>query len=124
MILWAVTDPNGYEISSLGDRRFSALFARLSDGRTIEQAYQLDIKGYRRISNDWRIGKGRKPIDPGTDLWAGYLGLWKQWAIESPRLISELYRLSKGKVLTDGFARTPINQARALAHILEEYEQL
>jgi hypothetical protein len=31
---------NTYEVSSRGDKRFSALYAKLSDGRTIEQAYQ------------------------------------------------------------------------------------
>ncbi len=33
----------GYEVSSIGDIRFSALFARLEDGRTIEQHYQCDV---------------------------------------------------------------------------------
>lgn len=35
----------GYEVSSSGDKRFSALFAKMADGRTIEEHYQCDIKG-------------------------------------------------------------------------------
>lgn len=57
-----------YEVSSKGDRRFSPLFAKLSDGRTIEEAYQLDIKGYRKFGNDWKLGKGKPPMIPTNDL--------------------------------------------------------
>lgn len=122
---WAVSHPGGYEVSSLGDRRFSALYARLRDGRTIEQAYQLDVKGYRAKGNDWHLGKGKAAIHSHVDLWAEYLKLWQQWANENPELISDLSRKSWGKVLTDAFStRSSVNQAHALAVILEDYEQL
>lgn len=109
-----------YEVSSKGDRRFSALFAKLRDGRTIEEAYQLDVKGYRRVSNDWRAGKGKPPLEPmSTDaLWKAYLGLWVQWARENPKLIEDLRVKARGKVLTDRFATSQVNQARALSEIL------
>ena len=111
----------GYEVSSVGDRRFSALFARLRDGRTIEEAYQLDVKGYRCRSNDWRAGKGRAALTPGVDLYAAYLDLWRQWARENPELIEDLRRRSVGMVLTDRFARIEgISQAAALKTILQE----
>lgn len=58
----------GYEVSSYGDKRFSALNARLSDGRSIEEAYQLDVKGYRNLGSDWRLGKGKPPMIPSNDL--------------------------------------------------------
>lgn len=45
---YARTSNNSYEVSTAGDSRFSALNAKLKDGRTIEEAYQLDIKGYRK----------------------------------------------------------------------------
>ena len=45
----------GYECSSKGDKRFSALFATMPDGRTIEQWYQCDIKGYD-IAHAYSIG--------------------------------------------------------------------
>lgn len=112
----------GYELSSRGDKRFSALYARLRDGRTIEQAYQLDVKGYRAVGNDWRLGKGKPPhaSRAGVDLWAEYKALWQQWADENPELIEELAQIAAGKVLTDRFASSPISQARALAQILNE----
>lgn len=120
---WARFADGGYEVSSRGDRRFSALYARLGDGRTIEQAYQLDVKGYRRIgATDWRAGKGRPPLGPMTPdaLWEAYLALWQQWARENPASIADLRRRSVGRVLTDRFASTPISQARALAAILAD----
>lgn len=119
MFKYARYDSNGYELSSKGDKRFSALYAHLADGRSIEQAYQLDVKGYRKFGNDWRLGKGKKPLVE-VDLWKEYLGLWKQWAIENPALIEDLRIKAKGKVLTDMFASSPISQARALADILNK----
>ncbi len=110
-------EPNGYEVSSVGDRRFSALFARLEDGRTIEEAYQLDINGYRATTNDWRMAKGKPPL-VRRDTWPEYLALWQQWAGENPELMRVLYSKARGKVLTDRFASTRISQARALAEIL------
>lgn len=113
---------NGYEVSSKGDRRFSAFYARLDDGRTIEAAYQLDIKGYRIHGNDPMLGKSKDSLRGHTheQLWEEYLGLWRQWARENPQLMDELADKAAGKVLTDMFAKTPISQARALAQILNE----
>lgn len=112
----------GYEVSSKGDRRFSAFNAVLPDGRTIEQHYQCDVKGYAPGGTNWRLGKGRPPLDTRKDLWAEYLALWRQWAQHNPRLIEELYSRARdhGAVLSDRFASTPVNQARALAAILND----
>lgn len=118
--MWARFSNNGYEVSSHGDRRFSALFARLADGRTIEEAYQLDVKGYRSVSNNWRTGKG-KPSLRDVDLWTEYLALWLNWADENPDLIEELKIAAAGKVLTDKFASSSISQARALDIIREMF---
>jgi DNA polymerase bacteriophage-type len=114
--------PEGYEVSSAGDRRFSALYARLPDGRTIEEAYQLDVKGYRATSNDWRVGKGKPPIRP-RDLWPEYKDLWRQWACLNPEAMKDLKAKADSRVLTDRFASSPISQARALAEILNEMTQ-
>ena len=110
----------GYQCSSKGDSRFSALFARMPDGRTIEQHYQCDVKGYQPGGTDWRLGKGKPPLNPEKDLWSEYLALWKTWAKHNPQLISQLANKAKefDYVLSDTFATTPINQARALAEIL------
>jgi len=121
---WARNHPDGYEVSSVGDRRFSALFARLEDGRTIEQAYQLDVKGYRKNGNDWRLGKGKPPLNPSVDVWLAYLALWQRFCEENPKLLDDLHRRSLGKPLTDSFATSPVNQAHALSVILDNYEQL
>lgn len=119
---WARVYTGGYECSSAGDKRFSALHARLRDGRTIEEAYQLDVKGYRKYGDHWKLGKGKQPIRDLTheQLWEEYLGLWRQWACENPSLIEELIHVSAGRPLTDKFANTPVSQARALATIIGE----
>jgi hypothetical protein len=112
----------GYELSSHGDRRFSALFCRLRDGRTIEQAYQLDVKGYRLEGDDWRLGKGKPAINGKNpdQLWDDYLCLWRQWTQENPLILEDLREKATGKILTDKFASSPVSQARALAQILNE----
>lgn len=119
---WARFSDNGYECSTVGDKRFSALVATLKDGRTIEQAYQLGVKGHGKFGSDWRLGKGKPPLDPTVDLWAEYLLLWRTWAAENPELIQDLAQKARGKVLTDRFASSPMSQARALAQILSEMD--
>lgn len=113
----------GYECSSKGDKRFSAFNAVMPDGRTIEQHYQCDVKGYQPGGRDWRLGKGKPPLDTTKDLWAAYLALWETWAMEHPDLMDELGHAAaaKGYVLSDCFASTPVNQARALAEVLSKY---
>jgi hypothetical protein len=116
---WARYHEGGYEVSSQGDTRFSPLYARLRDGRTIEEAYQLDVKGYRDQTDNWLTVKGKPPRDKSKDLYAEFRALWWQWCMENPELLEDLRRRTAGKVLTDRFAKTPINQARALADILD-----
>lgn len=108
------------EMSSHGDKRFSALYARLKDGRSIEEAYQLDVKGYRSLGNDWRLGKGKPPLKD-VDLWASYKSLWRQWVKDNLAVFEDLSRLAANKTLTDKFASSPISQARALAELLVEH---
>lgn len=117
MFTWARFAGNCYECSTRGDARFSALRATLQDGRTIEEAYQLDVKGYRIHSNNWRDGKGKKSLRE-VNLWHEYKLLWWQWAFENIAEIQDLRRKAHGKVLTDMFASSDISQARALAIIL------
>lgn len=122
MIKWSRFHAQGYEVSSAGDRRFSAFGARLEDGRTIEEHYQCDVKGFDPGGTNWRLGKGKKPFRVSdNDLWAAYLCLWLRWAVVHRAEMAELRHLAAahGGVLTDRFATTPINQARALAVILD-----
>lgn len=119
---WARKSANGYEVSTKGDSRFSAFNARIKaeNNRTIEEIYQTDVKGYSSIQE----GKG-KPARTGIsrdEQYAQYKDLWRQWASENPKLMQELAQKTQGKVLTDMFANTDINQARALSEILNEYD--
>jgi len=123
----ARTADNSYEVSSAGDKRFSALYAKLSNGRTIEDVYQKDIKS-KLADKDAsgnpvtsQIGKGKVNPNISYDTYyTEYKKLWDQWAKENPQLIEELRQKAQGKVLTDKFASSPVSQARALADILNE----
>lgn len=102
--------PEGYEVSSLGDKRFSAMYAQLPSGQTIETAYQT-LKG---------TGKGKPALDPNFDYWGTYKGLWNEFFNANPDALNEIAEKSSGKVLTDRFANTANNQARAIHEILVE----
>lgn len=116
---WARYHDDGFEVSSAGNTAYSPLFATLPDGRTIEEAYQLDVKGYRSQTNNWRDAKGRPPLRK-VDLMAEYLYLWEQWADNNPNAMRRLAQRARGKVLTDRHATTEVNQAHALSIILNE----
>lgn len=109
----------GYECSSKGDARFSAFNAVLKDGRTIEQHYQCDVKGYDPGGKNWRLGKGKPPLR-NVDLYDEYLLLWKEWANDNIPLMRELYHSARKtkSILSDRFATSEVNQARALSDVL------
>lgn len=122
---WSRTE--GYECSSLGDVRFSALIARMPDGRSLEAHYQCDVKGYNPGSRMWRMYKGLPPaykIEP-DELFKKYVDLWRTYLKERPGLLEELRRnvSQREYVLRDRFATTSINQAHALCVILNETEK-
>ena len=110
----------GVECSSKGHKHYSAMYALMPDGRSIEAHYQCDVKGYNPGGQNWRLFKGKPPKNPQTNLWEEYLKLWRVWAANNPDRIDFLVKLADhaGCLLTDQFATTPVNQARALAHIL------
>lgn len=112
-----------YEVSSIGDKRFSALYAIMPDGRTLEMWYQCDIKGYDLGGTNWKLGKGKPPLHKinNETLFELYLNLWRIWSLNNIDLIEELGALAKNKKLTDRFAKTKINQANALSIILNEW---
>jgi hypothetical protein len=89
----------------------------MPDGRTIEEHYQCDVKGYNPGGTNWRDYKRKPPLNKDVDLWGEYLKLWWTWAELNPTLIEELRNTCNG-CLSDKFADTSISQARALAHIL------
>ena len=122
MVFYWSREGGGYEVSSAGDSRFSAFRAYLPGGRSIEEVYQCDVKGYDPGGTFWRRGKGKPPLDPAVDRWNEYLKLWQMWARHNPILMDDLRKRAgaAGGGLADKFAKTPVNQANALAHILNE----
>ena len=120
----------GYEISSKGDKRFSAFNAKIQefDNLTIEVLYQctdLYGNGNDPIGLDWRKGKGQPPANGKTpeQLYEGYKELWTYWMVENMYLFVELADLAaqSGYVISDCCASTPVNQARALSELLNDF---
>lgn len=110
----------GYECSSRGDKRFSAMYAVMPDGRTIEQHYQCDVKGYDLGGTNIKLGKGKPPLNTSINTAKAYLTLWNIYLENNPKLVQELmYRAQQHNyILSDMFASTGINQAAALACLL------
>ena len=131
---WADKADNSYEVSTKGDKRFSALVATFKEGtmiygenvggKTIEDVYQSVIKksgkGQAPAKDSKLYNESLKTKEDREDFsyTEGYLPLWQEWARQNPELIEELREKAKGKVLTDMFANTRVSQARALADIL------
>lgn len=131
---WAQKVNDNYEVSSKGDKRFSALNATFKKGTvidgtdvggmTIEDVYQSVIKKSGKNqppSKDSKLYKSElktKEEKEDFSYYEGYLPLWQEWAKQNPELIEDLREKAKGKTLTDQFANTRVNQARALADIL------
>jgi hypothetical protein len=124
-ITWARYHSGGYEVSSRGDGRFSALNALMPDNRTIEQWYQCDVKGYDPGGIDWKLGKGQPSLlqYKGDGQWQMYLCLWRIWSIHNSHLVMSLFEklVNHEDTLTDMFATSDINQARALSIIINEW---
>ena len=133
---WGKYAKNSYEVSTAGDKRFSALNATFKEGteiagtdvggKTIEEVYQKVIK---------KSEKGKAPskdsilynekLSDKNELEnfsyeKGYKPLWEVWASQNEDLMQELAQKSKGKILTDKFANTQVSQARALSEIIEK----
>lgn len=103
-----------YECSSKGDKRFSPFYARVSN-KSIEEWYQVDIKGYSTIKD----GKGKSPkkkMDK-EDIYYEYLKLWSRYFLENEELLNIIKKKAKGKPITDMFAISEVNQARAICDI-------
>lgn len=108
----------GFECSTKGDSRFSAFNAILPNGNSIEHEYQCGVKGYSSIKN----GKGRPPLNGARNLFGAYMRLWEAYFEHHPELLEEAKQLVKkhGNVFSDCFANTNVNQARAIAMILNK----
>ena len=112
----------GYQVNTKGDKRFSPFFARVRDGRTIEEIYQCDIKGYDIGGTQWRAGKGKPPIDKDIDLFTSYFELWEEWTKHNEGLMEELNEQLKLNLyrIGDKFGTTNVNQGLVLSILLNE----
>ena len=126
----------GYQINSKFDKRFSAFNAVINDKsyygydrkiatyrkRTIEEIYQCDIKGYDPKGTNWRLGKGKPPLDTNKNLLEEYTTLWRVWCGENRDLVFDLVDklIHHDYVLGDIFASTEVNQANALSIIIND----
>jgi DNA-directed DNA polymerase III PolC len=130
-----VTYPN-YELSSKGDNRFSALYAKIGQ-KSIEEIYQLEIKGYINSEEykldklgynsnrqGWKYGKGKPSINESIknedELFNAYTNLWILFFKLNKDLLKEIQEKAIGKTLTDCFANSSISQARSIAFILND----
>ena len=75
------------------------------------------------LINQYFLEKGKHETFEDFSYYEAYLPLWQEWAKQNPTLISELKAKSAGKTLTDKFARTKVNQARALTDILNNFKE-
>jgi len=108
-----------FECSSKGDKRFSAFYAYI-DGKSIEEIYQLDIKGYRGKYKNILQAKGKPCLNKTKEeCYKEYKALWRRY-LEENDYIDFLLNECKDKTITDMFANSEINQARAICDILNE----
>jgi len=123
MYIWSRRVKRGepyYEVSSKGDTRYSAIFAKI-DNKSIEEIYQLDIKGYRGEVSHWKEAKGKPPKNKTVEeAYKEYKKLWEKYFDTYPELLDEIAEKAKDKTITDMFGITPVNQARAICEILNE----
>lgn len=122
MIQWARF--GGYEVTTRGDTRFSPLCIKMPDGRTMEEHFQCDVKGYDPGGTGWERFKGKPPLLKKTreQMYAEFKAMFRQWSNMNKPLMIELLSLAQahGNLLSDRFATSDLNQARALSEILNE----
>ena len=111
-------EPPFLECSSLGDRRFSAFYARVN-GRSIEEQYQA-AKQFEDGSTGlgWREAKGRRPQND-AEVRQLYSALWDQYIRENEHLVDVLL-VQTG--LADSYGRAgSVCQATELWRIRNDY---
>lgn len=90
------------ECSSAGDKRFSAFYAKLPDGRTIEQVYQAaKVLSCGATGLSIKEAKGKRPVNL-REVRELYGRLWDEYIQANPQLIPVLQAASG---LSDRFGR-------------------
>jgi len=121
---WAQFADDGFEVSTAGDdfgKQFSAFNAKFLDGDSVELKW-AKAKGYDSIEQAKRnpaVDSDGRPLE-NFNYYPEYKKIWNAWADENPDLIEQLAIKAQGKKLTDKFANTNNNQARALSEIINE----
>jgi len=111
-------EPPFLECSSLGDKRFSAFYARVN-GRSIEEQYQAS-KRFEDGSTGlhWREAKGRRPVND-EETRALYSQLWDKYIAENEHLV-DILLAQRG--LADSYGRPgSVCQATELWRIRNDY---
>ncbi len=111
-------EPPFLECSSLGDKRFSAFYAKVN-GRSIEEQYQ-SAKQFEDGSTGlhWREAKGRRPQND-AEVRQLYSALWDQYIQENEHLVDVLLAQTG---LADSYGRPgSVCQATELWRIRNDY---
>ena len=108
-----------YECSSKGNKEFSAFYAILKDGKSIEYHDQVNVKGYDSI----KLGKGKPPLNSKTieQCKSEYKELWLKYFKSKPWLLKFIKRkIDQGYILNDMFAHGGLSQAGIITEIVED----
>lgn len=106
---WKHKDPNGYEVSSIGDSRFSPFCMHIiCDGvrMSIEDYYHYYIKKCTNkpfYNGIWKELKGKVPTVSFTEVHDKSLEIYKKYLQYHPGLLLELILIAKDHPLTDVF---------------------
>jgi hypothetical protein len=116
-----------FEVSTKAEpagRAYSAFNARIKGrgNKSIEDLYQIDVKGGEKISPGRYTKKGSAYDGPLShdELYGEYKNLWREFFAENPDKLTEIAELTRGKKITDQFASSDISQARVIHEILVE----
>ncbi len=88
-----------------------------------ELQLQIAIVFFDPGGTNWKLGKGKKPLRTDIDLYEEYKKLWLAWAVRNRQAMHDLYLCATNfnNCLSDRFATTDVNQARALSDILNAW---
>jgi hypothetical protein len=121
-----VTETHNYEVSSHGDKRFSAFYALIpyrDKLKSIENCYQNDVK--YSLSKSY-VGKGK--YDPNISLNVYYDEYKKLWLLHYEKnqdVWLDLVNIIKEHTnFTDKFASSDVSQARVVSEIVNEKHNL
>lgn len=120
--------------SSKNNEPLSALRMKFSDGRTIEEVYQLDVKGYRRSAMEnsawrnepwkmWMEGKSKPTLKGQTpeELDSQYTDLWRHWFNQNPDQLELAARAIGNRPINDVMAKPgSVSQSKSIHEILVE----